>query len=82
MSVNRSLTFINNNHEEEQRRKTCHWINQISPSNSFELHWHPIRLNMTLIQKVNWTKEISFESELQITVNSEMQIDSFMEQCM
>ena len=37
---------------------------------------------MILKQKVNWTKEISVESELWITVNSEMTTDSFTEQCM
>ena len=36
---------------------------------------------MTLRQKVNQTKEISFESE-SITVNREMRMDSLMEKCM
>ena len=33
-------------------------------------------------QKVNWMREISFESELWITVTCELKTDIFMEQCM
>ena len=38
MSIKKSLTFINDNCEKEQK-KTHYWINQISPSISFELHY-------------------------------------------